>query len=211
MLAKNPKAPANKGNGEAIRWLRAQVGWISDSCLLWPFGKCNGYGTLGVDGKIHYAHRLMCQLVNGPAPSNDHEAAHSCGRGHEGCVNPRHLSWKTRTDNQLDRALHGTKNDGPRGKLSAQQAAEILALKGKIPQREIAAKFGVSRSNVSFIHCGKAWNKSPRAVTYQPVVRLWRARVTENRKKRTIGYFGSEQEATAAYWQEVGRPMHSFD
>jgi hypothetical protein len=211
MLAKIPTARRAKGNGEAIRWLRAQVGWASDSCLSWPFSKNNGYGQLGLNGRMHYAHRLMCEIAHGSAPSDEYEAAHSCGRGNQGCVNPRHLSWKTRGENQLDRALHGTKNDGPRGRLSPLQAAEILALKGKMRQQDIAAKYGVTRSNVSFIHCGKAWAKKPRGVTYQPVVRLWRARVYEARRAKTIGFFDTEHEATAAYWQEVGRPMHAHD
>lgn len=50
----------------------------------------------------------MCQKAHGDPPSPKHDAAHSCGRGHEGCVNPNHLSWKTKKQNQADRITHGT-------------------------------------------------------------------------------------------------------
>lgn len=150
------RKPAPKG--EAPRWLAAQVtGWVSDECLYWPFGKCNGYGTVYFDGKVHYAHRWMCQQVHGPAPAG-HEAAHSCGNGHKGCVNPRHVSWKTKSDNQLDRALHGTASAGCRGKLKPGDAEKIRALRGKHTQAEIAAMFGCSRANVSLIQNGKHQN-----------------------------------------------------
>jgi hypothetical protein len=150
----------NRGNGAGIQWIRARVGYQGDDCLIWPFHLCNGYGTLGYLGKQYYAHRFMCELAHGAPPSPDLEAAHSCGRGHLGCTNPRHLSWKTPGENQRDRAGHGTRNVWSwRGKITQAQADEILALKGKRTQAEIAEQFGISRSNVSFIHCGKAWNK----------------------------------------------------
>lgn len=202
--------PKNKGNGAAVRWLQGQItSWVSDECLYWPFGKCNGYGLFGLNGRQHYAHRYVCEQVHGPAPSPDHEAAHECGQGAHGCVSPRHVVWKTRTENQLDRALHGTKATGPRGKLTPEQAAQILALKGTKPQREIAAMFGVSRSNVSFIHCGKAWSKRPRGVTFRPDRQKWRARISEVRSGKrvweVVGYFDTEQEAIDAYEHAIGR------
>lgn len=147
--------------GKSHRWIQAHVNYDGDWCLIWPFGGANGYGTFGgwVDGKkvFVYAHRYMCELVHGPAPSSDHEASHSCGRGHEGCVHPRHVSWKTKSENQADRARHGTKSTGCRGKLTPEQAAEIMSLRGRMPQKDIAARFGISRANVSLIHCGKLW------------------------------------------------------
>lgn len=88
---------SKRGEGKTIKWLRAHTDYSHDWCLIWPFvSKLHGYGQFGYLGKNYYAHRFMCELAHGPAPSPLHEAAHSCGRGHEGCVNPQHLSWKTK-------------------------------------------------------------------------------------------------------------------
>lgn len=147
----------NKGNGKTIKWLRAHAGHEGDDCLIWPFSKSNGYGMFGYLGELHYAHRFMCELAHGPSPEG-YDASHSCGNGHKGCCNPRHVSWKSKSDNQYDRAHHGTKNTwGPRGKLTPQIAEQIKALKGTAPQRVLAARFGVSRSNISNIQCGRQW------------------------------------------------------
>ena len=148
-----------RGNGRSYRWLREHISYAGDDCLIWPFSRCNGYAHLGHLGKMHYGHRMMCEMVHGPAPSSRHEASHSCGRGHLGCVNPRHLSWKTKSQNQRDRARHGTTSVGWKGKITPQQANEIRKLRGKLLQREIAERFGISRANVSLIHCNKLWTE----------------------------------------------------
>lgn len=44
-----------------------------------------------------------------------------------------------------------------RTKLTLEQAAEILALKGRKSQMEIAKSFNISRETVSSIHCGRGW------------------------------------------------------
>jgi hypothetical protein len=97
-----------RGRGRCMAWLLAHVDYRHDDCLKWPFSRDNhGYGQLGHEGKVFKAHRKMCELKNGAVPSPDHEAAHSCNRGHQGCINPNHLSWKTRSANQQDRTGHG--------------------------------------------------------------------------------------------------------
>lgn len=149
-----------KGEGRGVKWLRAHVEYSGDDCLKWPFCLLDGYGRLGHLGKVTYAHRVMCELAHGPAPSEEHLACHSCGNGGLGCVNPLHLSWKTKTENQLDRVVHGTHGGpGMRTKLTEDLAAEIRALKGKMPQREIAQRYGITRPNVSLILTGNSWGE----------------------------------------------------
>lgn len=185
----------SKLKGRNYEWLIARVGYDGDDCLIWPFGKTNGYGVLGAG----YAHRIMCALVNGPAPSPNHEAAHSCGRGHEACVHPKHVRWKTKSENQLDRTAHGTRNTwAARGKLTPEEAEQIRLLKGVKPQREIAAMFNTSRSNVSFIHCGKAWN-GPRRGYHKTKNGKYRARVRIDNKDYHLGTFDSEEQAHKVY------------
>lgn len=129
---------------------------------MWPFSTDGrGYGDYN---KSHYGegkvHRIMCAFRNGPAPTPKHEAAHECGNGHKGCVNPNHLVWKTREENQADRILHGTHNRGsqhPLAKLTEHDVLEIRALQNKSSQSEIGKKFGISQPLVSAIHQRKRW------------------------------------------------------
>lgn len=155
-----------------LKWLQTHASYSGDDCLTWPFYTANGYGMFGYRGKLTYAHRFMCELIHGPAPSRNHVASHSCGRGHLGCVNPRHLEWKTYSANQLDRARHGTKNCGARGKLTPEAAAQIRALAGIKTQREMAEMFGVSRSQISWVVTGKAWKATKRRKFFSREVAL---------------------------------------
>lgn len=140
-------------------WLLANCGrvWtLGDECLIWPFGRdTKGYGQCWHDGKIRRAHRLMCQLVNGPPPTEKHQAGHDCGNGSGGCVDPRHLKWKTNAENQKDKRLHGVHFNGGYGrygKLTKQQVAEIQALKGVVTIVELANRYGVKRGTIDRWH-----------------------------------------------------------
>lgn len=143
-----------RGKGAAVQWVRDHVNYNGPDCLPWPFCRVGGYGNFGYEGGNLYAHRYMCELVNGPPPSPKHHAAHSCGKGHEGCVHPKHLSWKTARENQLDRRQHGTQNVGygPRGKLTPAERDWIVLLQGKATQEELAVLFGVARGTVQYWH-----------------------------------------------------------
>lgn len=147
--------PKNTGRGAAVTFLRERVTYDGPGCLIWPFyRRSTGYGTLSVCKRQNYAHRFMCELVNGPPPSPDHEAAHSCGNGHGGCVHPKHLSWKTASENHLDRRGHGTACTnpvGPAGTIPKEHKAQIRALKGKHSQNKIAAMFGLPFQTISRI------------------------------------------------------------
>jgi hypothetical protein len=79
-------------------------------CVIFPFFRNKeGYGRLNLDsGRYVGAHFYACEIRNGSRPSSEHEARHSCGNGHEGCVNGSHLSWGTRKENVADAIKHGT-------------------------------------------------------------------------------------------------------
>lgn len=101
--------------GEPQEYLRDVVlPYNGEDCLTWPFGRSSGYGKIHLTGGQYLVSRVVCETVNGPPPTARHEAAHSCGKGHEGCVNPRHLSWKTPAENWADKYAHGTDNRGER-------------------------------------------------------------------------------------------------
>lgn len=143
------------GNGAGIAFIRAHVADDDGPCLTWPLfiDRVNGHGTVSYCGKLYKAHRYMCELAHGAPPTPDHEAAHSCGKGHEGCIHPKHLSWATHSENQLDRRKHGTnkKKGDHKFVVTPEIAAEIRTLyDGKMPIIYIAAKFSISRSTVYY-------------------------------------------------------------
>lgn len=154
-VKRSTQVPINKGAGKAFLWLQAHVGYQADTCLPWPFSKDRrvGRGMLGYLGGNYWAHRLMCEMAHGAPPTPKHQAAHNCGKGHYGCVNPRHLEWKTNSENQLDRAKNGNALRNPYGQHGAitnEQKAEIASLAGKMAQTKIAAKLGVSLGCVQY-------------------------------------------------------------
>lgn len=149
----------NRGKGKVVAWLRENASHVGQNCLKYPFpiDPKLGYALFGLNGKLLYAHRFMCELKNGPAPSPKHEAAHTCGNAHMGCINPNHLEWKTRVGNAQDRKRHGNYQDRkgkPRFVLTLEQVEEIKSLKGIETQFTLAERFGVSRQTISGIHTG---------------------------------------------------------
>lgn len=153
-------------NGTLAQWLRSHAEWTGEDCLIWPFSRNpSGYACqVRVDGRITYAHRHMCEMAHGPAPSPDMDTAHSCGRGRAGCVNPRHLRWATRLENMADSVRLGAiarGRDKPNAKLTEADVLAIRQFSGRLPQRAIAAKLGVSQQLVSQVVRGKkkAWVK----------------------------------------------------
>lgn len=139
-------------NGVALAAFEALKTYDGDraACYIWPYARNGrGYGTVFVGGKNRLVSRLLCEEANGAPASNDFEAAHNCGKGHQGCVNPHHLRWATRLQNAKDRQAHGT------CKLTEADVVEILALKGTATQKQIAARYGVHHTLINHIHAGR--------------------------------------------------------
>lgn len=113
-----------------------------------------------LDGRLQLAHREVCRAAFGPPPTQSHVAAHSCGNGHLGCVNPKHVRWATDEENKHDMLAHGTRLFGEANgaaRLTAQQVRAIRDLCASLSQRKIASMFGVSKSTVSSICHDETW------------------------------------------------------
>ena len=146
-----------------MAWITANSHHSGDECLTWPFSRRSRDGKPHMMGNLIPC-RVMCEMVHGAPPSPKHQAAHSCGMAHKGCINPRHLSWKTPKENCADRILHGTQVRGsaiPWSKLTDHDVASIRALSESNTQYELASIFGVSQSNISNILRRKSWTHLP--------------------------------------------------
>lgn len=148
-------------NGEPIAWVHNIVGYANDDCVEWPFARgSKGDSIIVVDGALTSASRYLCRLVNGDPENPKMHAAHSCGNGHLGCMNPSHLRWATVQENCADRIEHGTANRGSRHGNSKLSKKEILAIRENVRnemQKTLARRYKISTSHVSAIINGKTW------------------------------------------------------
>ncbi len=143
-----------------------------EGCVRWPFAKNNvGYAQINnrKSGK-KLVSRIVCEIANGPPPTDTHVAAHECGKGHEACVAPWHLKWKTPAENSADMVRHGTRLHGERhnNKLTAKQVREIRAIGKSKSQAKIALKYGVSQRLIGRIINREAWRHLPDLTTTDP-------------------------------------------
>ncbi len=146
--------------GEARRFLDELAALPPQSaCVIWPYARTSaGYGNVRIGGKNWVVSRLVCEAVHGTPPTEAHEAAHSCGNGHLGCVNPWCLYWATHSVNQRERVRHGTDGFGeknPASKLSSTQVAQIINSRGVVTGKALAAAFGVSKQQITKIQLGQ--------------------------------------------------------
>lgn len=152
--------PVVNNNGEAAQWLSRHSGINQEDCLEWPFGITgSGYGAIYVNGSTIGAYRQMCILAHGEPPTPEYEAAHSCGNAK--CVNPNHLRWATKKENQADRLVHGTDCRGEKcatAKLTEADVREIRRLEGSITKKKLSDMFGVHPSTIYLIHERKSWS-----------------------------------------------------
>lgn len=134
-----------------------------DGCgTLWPFGKSGKYGYVHVPGiGPKTVQSVVCEIVHGPKPYPEYEAAHNCGI--HLCFNAECVNWATPTENAADREHHGNtvrgeKNKGG-GKLTEIQVREIKRLRNQgNPITKISIQFGIDTTMVSKICRGVLWS-----------------------------------------------------
>tara|TARA_B100002003_G_C14135917_1_gene546324 strand:+ start:697 stop:1341 length:645 start_codon:yes stop_codon:yes gene_type:complete len=148
--------------GAPLKWLMAHIKHDGDDCLTWPFAKSStGVAMLRHDGRAVQAARVMCEMVNGPAPADQPQAAHSCGKGHEACVNPKHLRWASAAENAADRVEHGTDLRGEQchnAKLTCEDVRRIRAdAERGVPVSEIARNYPVTRKSIRRVISRDRW------------------------------------------------------
>lgn len=142
-----------------LSWIENYVNYDADDCLKWPFRiRPDGYGVVGGRGR---AHRIMCEKKRGKPSFEKAEAAHSCGNGHLGCVNPNHLFWKTAKENCDDKFIHGTLKIGSQCSWAIVNEEDVIEIRRMIKdgfkQKEIGEIFNLSQQTISEINTRKIW------------------------------------------------------
>lgn len=128
-----------------------------------PLVRINGYSQVSrwdpVKGRSVpvFVHRLVAEAFHGtPRPGT--ETRHLNGDRSDNRA--ENLAYGTAAENAADRDLHGTSTRGERhglAKLTADDVRAIRAATGVI-HRELAQRFGISRTHVSAIRRGEAWS-----------------------------------------------------
>lgn len=132
-----------------------------ETCVLFS-GKRqpNGYGRVCVDGSYRRAHVYACELAHGARPPDKTDAAHSCGD--HMCINPAHLRWATRQENEADKVAHGRHIRGERSGTAILNRAQVVDIRrryerGGVTQRQLAQFYGVHIMTISDIVNHKTW------------------------------------------------------
>jgi len=139
---------------------------LPSGCRIWLGHVCgDGYGQFHVRRQKQKAHRVSWVIANGPLPDGLH-VLHRCDV--PCCVNPDHLFLGTHAENMADKGRKGRAHgnglrgtDHPRARLTPDAIREIRRLRGAQPLAVMAARFGISKSNVSLIQLRKAWAHVP--------------------------------------------------
>lgn len=116
---------------------------------------------MNIGGQWESPTRIMCRMAHGQEPSDDHEAAHSCGNGHLGCINPKHLRWATPKENASDKLIHGTAirgEDHYGAVLTEELVRKIRAMKPFTTYDELGRRFGISRGTIVSACLGNTWS-----------------------------------------------------
>lgn len=155
--------PANKPSRLLLSVIAAVFDSDTNDCIIFA-GKQqpNGYGRVSVGGHYERAHRLACRMAHGDPPADRPiEAAHSCGE--RMCINPRHLRWATRAENEHDKVLQGRSNrGGERSGAARLGLAEVREIRRRYAnehttQQKLADEYGVHIMTVNSILNKRTW------------------------------------------------------
>jgi hypothetical protein len=136
----------------------------TDDCVIWPFRReRTGYAII-YSPERHtgiVVSRIVCARIHGEPPAPDMVAAHSCGNGHLGCINGRHLRWATREENAVERLTHAYEAaaQGKKPRYDVKLTADkVRAIRGDTRSyAEIARSHGVSITAVWMARSRKTW------------------------------------------------------
>jgi hypothetical protein len=160
-------------------WSKVDKSGGNNSCWVWTGSKDSwGYGTIFSGyGKNLRAHRASWFMKNGEIPKGK-IICHKCDN--PPCVNVNHLFLGTDSINAKDRNAKGRTSRGERHSkfLPSHKMARIGSKNGRailtpeqvvyirenakpygVTRRFLAKKFGVGKTTIDYVLCGKSWVK----------------------------------------------------
>lgn len=142
-------------------WAQVDRSNGDDKCWPWTGRDRKGYGYIYLLGREVRATRISWLLTYGTI-SSDLSACHRCDN--PACVNPNHLFMGTHQENMDDMRDKGRRapapvgQDHPMAKLTDNDIRAIrLLLADGVSQVEIARRFTVTPSTISWIASRKHW------------------------------------------------------
>lgn len=154
-------------------WNKVQIATDAD-CWEWTAYRGNGgpgknYGKLGIEGRIHFAHRIAWELTYGPIPDGS-RVLHRCDN--PPCCNPAHLFLGTLSDNMQDmwdKQRHGPRRPpqlkipsrGESHHLSKLTAASVLTIRQRAAEgiylQTLADEYGVTKQAIWHVVQRRTW------------------------------------------------------
>lgn len=120
----------------------------------------DGYMQCWFRGGHEYSHRATWIEKRGPIPDGLLVLHHCDVRW---CDEITHLYLGTHADNARDREMRGRRHQSGlangNAKLTPECVREIRAARGKVPQRELAARYGVCQRTIVKIQLGLNWKE----------------------------------------------------
>ena len=127
---------------------------------LWPDTE-KGYLMVPLKRKhgkvlLRRINRIICTLWHGPPPTPKHQARHLNGiKTDNRAVN---LGWGTQSQNEFDKAKHGTRPVGEKAHSAKLTEAKVRRIRAsKKSTRALAAQYGVSQGNICAIRRRRTW------------------------------------------------------
>lgn len=156
-----------KPSDEAVRFI-SKVKKLGNGCWEWmAYRHPNGYGQFYFRGKTEKAHRVAFKIFKNDIAKNV-VLMHSCDN--PACVNPKHLSVGTRSENMKDAVAKGRNfapslsgQLNPNAKFSNRQIKTIRMLnrEKELSGSAIGKIYGVDRSIINKILSGKSYGDVP--------------------------------------------------
>ena len=151
---------SDQGRVKSLPRLRRNGGITKERILRATKSGCYHLVSLHRDGKreAFRVHQLVAAAFLGPCPDG---LIVLHGSGGKTDNRPENLSYGTYSKNKgEDRVRDGTSAAGERHhttKVTAEQVREIRALRGKVTQKELGARYGMAQTSISFIQRGLRW------------------------------------------------------
>lgn len=140
-----------------LRVWNGKVHYWKPGRILLPGLASNGYYTVALRGKSRTVHSLVADAFLGLRPAGM-EVRHLDGK--RANCSRTNLAYGTRVENRADSERHGTAVRGSRyknAKLDEAKARAVRGLKGKVTQKELARRYGVSSGAIQAVHDGRTW------------------------------------------------------